>query len=633
MPQVSTGIATTAGETAHVRILATSDLHMTLLPWDYFTDTEDPPIGLARCATLVRRARSGAPNAFLFDNGDFLQGNPMSDFLAELAEAGRPMANPMIGAMNLLGYDAVTLGNHEFNYGIDYLEAALGQANFPAVSANVVRRLGNQPESDDPLVPPFVVIDREIVTGNGMRRPLKVGVIGFAPPQIALWDGQHLGNSIATRDIVEAAQAHLPRLKAAGAEIVVALSHSGIGSADYEPGRENASVPLAAQEGIDALICGHTHRIFPRPGGPRHGPVDHDAGTIHGRPAAMPGAFGSHLAVIDLALVRRSGRWSVVRHASRLFPLRGIDGSLPEPDPYITKLAAPAHHATQEEVRRPIGRLEGRLQSYFALAAPDPCLTLATDAMRDTAERLLADLPEQGLPILCAHSPMRSGGHKGPGNYVDIPEGPLALRHAAELYAYPNRMVVVEMTGRDVARWLERSASIFTQLRMGESNQPLIDADCPPYIFDVLDGLTYEIDPTRPPMCDAAGMLLTPSAHRVSHIRLADGTEVTPEMRLVVATNSYRIGGSAGFGMVRQGRVLAESRQSLRDIIADYVRLGSPVHSVARRVWRFTSLPRTRAIFQTAPAAVEVLKGPDAPSHIRSLGLVRNGFGLYEVRF
>ncbi|MGZ9809456.1 bifunctional 2',3'-cyclic-nucleotide 2'-phosphodiesterase/3'-nucleotidase [Pseudoroseicyclus sp. H15] len=632
MPQRSFDIRS-GGDTAHLRILATTDLHMSLLPWDYFTDSEDPPIGLARCAELIRRARAGAPNAFLFDNGDFLQGNPMSDLLAELAEAGHPMPNPMIAAMNQLGYDAVGLGNHEFNYGLRFLEAALSEAEFPVVCANVVRRRGNRATEDAPFMPPYTVIERDIVTGAGKPNRIKLGIIGFAPPQITLWDGPHLGSAVTTRDIVEAAQAHLPRLKAEGADIVLALSHSGIGSAEYEPGRENASVPLAAQEGIDALICGHTHRVFPMAGGPHVGPVDHDAGTIHGRPAAMPGAYGSHLAVIDLAVVLRDGKWSAVRNSSRLFPLRGVDGRLPEPDAGIVDLARPAHEATQKEVRRPIGHLTGRLQSYFSMAAPDPCLSLAADAMRAEARRLLHGRPEEGLPIICAHAPVRSGGHKGPGNYVDIPEGPLALRHAAELYSYPNRMVLVELTGAEVNSWLERTASIFAQIRAGVADQPLVDPECPPYLFDVLDGLTYEIDPTRPRLCDASGALLTPTAHRVSDIRLADGSLVTEETRLVVATNSYRLGGSAGYSMVRRGRQLAESQMGLRDIIASYVRANSPVQARARPVWRFARLPGTSAIYHSAPSAADVLRLPEAPEHIRALGLVRGGFGLFEVRF
>lgn len=208
---------------AHLRILETTDLHVAVFAYDYFADAPNDTMGLARTASIIEAIRAEAGNSMLVDNGDIIQGNPMGDYIAyEKGLDGN--VHPIIAAMNTLGYEAATLGNHEFNYGLEYLDKALAGANFPFVSANVVKGdLAADPLSDETYIQPYLIVEKELTDGAGATKPIKVGIIGFVPPQIMTWDAAHLAGKVNTRDIVETAQAYIPKMKDEGADIIVAL--------------------------------------------------------------------------------------------------------------------------------------------------------------------------------------------------------------------------------------------------------------------------------------------------------------------------------------------------------------------------------------------------------------------------
>lgn len=589
-----------------LRIMATTDLHAQILPYDYYADSAAAPAGLAVLGALVRHLRGGAAASVLLDNGDFLQGNPMADWAAT---AGRHLPHPVAAAMNALGYDAGTLGNHEFNYGLEFLDKVLGELRFPVVSANVGRSAGPV------LAPPWLMIDRQVADEAGALWPLRIGVIGFAPPQIRLWERLQLGDRIATSDIVAAARLHVPAMRAAGADVVVALCHSGIGGADHSPGMENAALPLAAVAGIDALVVGHTHGVFPAaesPGGPAADPA---ADTLAGKPAVMAGALGSHLGVIDLHLTRAGGGWQVTGHAVSAVPATAL-GESPPLDPAVAAAAADAHGLMLTHIRQPIGATARPVNSHFALIRADDSLQLMADAQAAHARRVLRGTAWAGLPLLSAVAPFRAGGRGGPQGYIDIPAGPLSIRHAAELYIYPNQICVIETTGAVLAEWVERAAGLFLTLRRGIADQPLIDPAFPSYNFDVLFGLTWEIDPSAPP------------GARVRDLRHA-GAPLAPGGRFAVVTNSYRAGGGGGFDHLLAGAEIIHARgESVRDILVDHLRHARPRAAVP--VWRFAPLPGTAAWFGTAPRA----QAADAPDRdLDDLGTDAAGFRRFRLRF
>jgi len=620
--------------TGPLRLLATTDLHMNLMSHDYFTDTPRPASGLVRTATLVERLRKQAPGAVLLvDNGDSLQGNPLSDWLAEPGNLAPEEPHPMIAAMQMLGYDAATIGNHEFNYGLEFLNRTLRHCGFPVVSANVTTRQAEDPAQDETLVPPHALIDRMIPCRDGVSRPIRIGIIGFAPPQITRWDAVILGDRIGTRDIVAAARAHLPALRAAGADIVVALCHSGIGADSHEDGMENAAVPLAALDGIDVIVTGHTHRVFPGEG---HAPtlcVDPERGLLCGKPAVMPGSLGSHLGVIDLELAAAADGWRIesAEVSVQAIAEQTPDGVVvPRVDAHagLANRLEGLHRRIVEVIRAPVGEVAVPLHSYFAKVGRDAGLQVVADAQRRHAAEVLAGRPEADLPLISAVAPFKLGGQGGPSFYVDIDPGPLSLRHASELYLYPNAFCILALPARALGDWMERTASGFRRIRRGVTDQPLLDPTFPPYVFDILDGLICEIDPTRPPRSDASGAILDPESRRVRGLRLVD-RPLDPDETVLIATNSYRAGGGGGFDAALQGKLIHESTRSIRDIVVDHIRAGGPVAPVARNHWSFSPLPGTGAWFDTGPGALR----HEAPPGVVPVGPAPGGFHRFSISF
>ena len=288
-----------------LRLLGVTDLHANLYPYDYFRDCPNNSVGLARAASLIAEARNEAPNCLLFDDGDILQGTPLGDFAVQAIATDPRAIHPVIAAMNTLDYAVATLGNHDFNYGLEALERAYAQARFPVVCCNVRKSDGS------PWFPPSIVIERAFVDESGTPKRLKVGVFGVAPPQIAQWDEVHVRGRLTTVDIVEAARAELGELRNR-VDLVVALCHSGISRLASTPGEENAGQDLAKLDGIDALFLGHQHLLLPGEDFVGLPGVDAERGEIHGKPAVMAGCWGSHLGVIDLRLELSDGRWRVV---------------------------------------------------------------------------------------------------------------------------------------------------------------------------------------------------------------------------------------------------------------------------------------------------------------------------------
>ena len=362
---------------AHLRIMETTDIHVHVYPYDYYGDRPVDTVGLARTASLIQSVRDESTNSILLDNGDFLQGNPMGDYIAYERGMAEGDSHPIINAMNSLGFDAMTLGNHEFNYGLSFLMNSLAGSNFPVVCANVATEMGASPTEDTTLVPPYVMLDRMLTDGAGESHPMRIGLIGFVPPQIMTWDRRHLEGNVMARDIVETARAYIPQMREEGAELIIALSHSGIGAADHEDGMENASVPLAAVDGIDAILTGHHHRVFPSSQYADTAGVDVEAGTIMGKPAVMAGFWGSHMGLIDLMLERDGNTWRIASHMSEARPIsrREEDRSitaLVESVPAVLASVEADHDATLAYVRRAVGQTDAPLHSYFALVADDP---------------------------------------------------------------------------------------------------------------------------------------------------------------------------------------------------------------------------------------------------------------------
>ncbi|ALN73447.1 bifunctional 2',3'-cyclic-nucleotide 2'-phosphodiesterase/3'-nucleotidase [Aureimonas sp. AU20] len=613
---------------AHLRLMETTDLHVNVFPYDYYADKETPTVGLARTAAIVDRIRAEAKNALLFDNGDFLQGNPMGDYIAFERGMKAGDTHPVVAAMNTLRYDAGTLGNHEFNYGLDFLEATLTKANFPVVSANV------QTSAGAPLVPPYIVLDRQIELGDGTRHPIRIGVIGFVPPQITVWDAQNFKGRATTRGIVEAARELVPKLRAEKVDLVLALCHSGIAAGSAEDtGLENAALQLASVEGIDALFCGHQHLRFPGEDFKSIEGADWQKGTLAGKPAVMAGFWGSDLGLIDLLLERSGEGWRVVSATSELRPIyERVDRkpkALVESKPEVLAAAQSEHEATLNYVRRPVGETRAPLHSFFALVADDPSVQIVNQAQLWYMKEILAQTEFKDLPLLSAAAPFKSGGRSGPDYYTDIPAGPIAIRNVADLYLYPNTVQAVRITGAEVKDWLDMSAGIFRQIEPGRADQELIADGFPSYNFDVIDGVTYRIDVTKPPRFDKDGALVNRDISRIVDLAF-DRKPVDPKASFVVVTNNYRAGGGGKFPGIGPDKIVFVAPDANRDVLIRYIVEQKVIDPKADRNWRFEASPGTSVLFSTGPASAAHLKDV-SELKLEEAGRTDEGYARYRL--
>ena len=596
-------IAFASADVVKLRVLETTDLHVNVFPYDYYRDAADDTVGLARTAALLKTARGEVKNTLLFDNGDLIQGSPLGDYTAYRRGMKNGDVHPMVAAMNALPYDCGTVGNHEFNYGLEYMANALATAKFPIVCANLLDSNGRH------MLKPWLVLDREFVDEAGVKQAVKVGVIGFVPPQIMQWDKANLDGKASTIDIVDAAEKHVPDLKKAGAEIVVALCHSGIAGGERKGGEENAALHLAKVDGIDVILTGHQHFVFP--GGKEFANipgVDAQKGTLHGKPTVMAGFWGSHLGVIDLDLVRDGAAWKVADFKVEARPIydrvdRKVVAKV-QSDVAVAAAAQGDHDGTLKYVREPVGQTSVPIHSYFSLVADDASVKIVAEAQAWYVADLLKSTPYKDLPLLSAAAPFKAGGRGGANYYTDIKPGPLAIKDLADIYIYPNTIRAVKVTGAQVREWLERSAGIYNQIdpqKAGEQN--LINDKFPAYNFDVIAGVTYKIDPTQASRYDADGKLVAPDAHRIKDLAYSS-KPVADDQVFVVATNNYRAGGGGNFPGNDGKTIVLDAPDLTRDAIMRYIVERKDVAPKADGSWALvTPSSAATVVFLTGPHA------------------------------
>lgn len=618
---------------AHLRIMETTDLHVHVHPYDYYGDRPTDTVGLSRVATIIQNIRAEATNSILLDNGDFLQGNPMGDYIAYERGMKEGDMHPIITAMNTLGFDGSTLGNHEFNYGLDFLMKALVGADFPVVSANVVKTAGTTPREDTTLVPPYVILDREITDGGGNTHPIRIGLIGFVPPQIMTWDRRHLEGNVTARDILESARAYVPQIREQGADIVIALSHSGIGAAEAEDMMENASIPLAGVDGIDVILTGHSHLVFPSSTYDTLPGLDTAKGTIMGKPGVMAGFWGSHMGLVDLMLERDGDGWRVLNHQSEARPIsqrnedRSVTALVQDYQPVI-EATQKDHEETLAYVRRAVGKTAAPLHSYFALVADDPSVQIVSNAQTWYIAQMMQGTPHEGLPILSAAAPFKAGGRGGPEYYTDVPVGDVAIKNVADLYLYPNTVRAVRVTGAQVKDWLERSAGMFNQVEPGSTDAPLLNPNFPSYNFDVIDGVSYQIDLSQPSKFDRDGAVINPDANRIVNLTY-QGAPIDPAAEFIIATNNYRAGGGGSFPGTGD-TIVFEGPDTNRDVIVRYIVEQGTIDPKADFNWRFAPLAGTSVIFETGPAGAKYA-GTLEGMALEEAGTNADGFALFRM--
>ena len=611
------------GQTVNVRILATTDLHTNLVNYDYYQDKPVETLGLAKTAVLIEKAKKENPNVLLVDNGDTIQGTPLGTYKAIVDPVEKGEQHPMYAALQALGFEAGTLGNHEFNYGLDYLNRVIETAGMPLVNANVL-----DPATGKFIYQPYKIIEKTFTDTQGRLTTVKIGVTGIVPPQILNWDKANLEGKVVVRDSVEAIRDIIPEMRKAGADITLVLSHSGIGDDKYEKGEENEGYQIASLPGVDAVVTGHSHAEFPSGNGTgfyeKYPGVDGVNGKINGTPVTMAGKYGDHLGVIDLKLNYTDGKWKVTDSKGSI---RKVDTKSNEADKRVIDIAKESHEGTINYVRQQVGTTSAPITSYFALVKDDPSVQIVNNAQLWYAKQELAGTPEANLPILSAAAPFKAGTRGDATAYTDIPAGPIAIKNVADLYLYDNVTAILKVNGAQLKEWLEMSAGQFNTIDPNNSQpQNLVNTNYRTYNFDVIDGVTYEFDITQPNKYDREGKLANPNASRVRNLKY-QGKEIDPNQEFIVVTNNYRSNGN--FPGVREASLNRLLNLENRQAIINYILAVKNINPSADQNWHFADTIKGLDLrFLTADKAKNLI-GTDGDI-VYLAASAQEGFGEYK---
>ena len=563
------------GTTVTLALMETTDIHANVMSYNYYSLAEDTSLGLERTATLVAAARAETPNNVLLDDGDTIQGTLLGDLQAVTKPI--PCAETMAvhKAMNAMKYDGGGFGNHEFNYGLPLLSqitntdfgipgvakpgGTCGAPAFPLTLTNVTGVA-----SGKPIVQPYVVLPRTFSAtapdGSKFDVKMNIGLLSFVPPQILEWDQKNLAGKVAVTGVQEAAKQYVPELRAKGADLVVALSHGGLDPSPYSPKMENGSYHLTTT-GIDALMIGHSHLIFPKgkePGAaaldasfaafPAGAKIDAVNGFVNGVPTVMAQSWGRRLGIIKMTLAYTGGKW-VVQPARTTVESRGFkyaDGtSVVKADPAIAPLVAAEHAATIAYAKQPLGvATDFEMSAYFALAGDVSAIQLVNQAQLDYVKKFIATSTDttlasyKNIPVISCSAPFKAG-RNGPSDFTDVAPGAsaaapigLQVRNPGDLYLYSNNnLQAVKIKGSDLKAWLETAAKQFGQIDPAKTaEQDLVPSYGTIYNYDVFyaenNALTYQIDVTKP-----AGARIVNLTYLGKPV--ADGDD------FIVATNDY----------------------------------------------------------------------------------------------
>lgn len=528
--QVTPSRAQQASRRTWITILSTTDVHGNILPVDYYTNKPDAR-GLAQAATIIKAVRRENPNLLLIDSGDTIQGTPLSYYHNKRNNKPR---DPMMLVMNSLGYDAMAVGNHEYNFGLRVLEKARSEASFPWLSANTYRQQTGQTYHQ-----PYVI--KEV---GGLR----VGILGLTTPGVPTWENKENYPGLEFHEPVSEAQKWIALLRGRErVDLVVVAMHMGVErdlrTGDLNPGQvpgENAAAAIAEQvPGVDVILMGHTHREVP-------------ALIVNGVLLVQADKWARRVARVDLYVERNDAtkRWGVRERQARTI---AVDASI-KADPETVRLVKPYDRETQNWLGHVIGESPAEL-------------TAADARFRDTA---VLDLIHR-VQLEAGNAQVSMAASFNPG--ARIPRGPITVRDIAGLYEYENTLVVLEVTGGQLREALEHSAKYFRTYVPGKSATDLVDEKVPGYNFDIAEGVTYDIDITKP------------VGQRIQNLSF-QGNVVNPAQKFRLATNNYRMNGGGGYTMYKDAPVLYRSGEETRELIIDWVERHKQIPAEPTNNWR-----------------------------------------------
>ncbi|MFZ1027693.1 MAG: 5'-nucleotidase C-terminal domain-containing protein [Limnoraphis robusta] len=521
-----------------ITILQTSDLHGYLMPWDYYTN-KPAELGLAKVATLIEQERAKNPNLVLIDDGDTIQGSPLAYYYNKI-ETQSP--HPIATAFNTLGFDAVSLGNHDFDFGMETLSRWIEQLEAPVVCANLRRIDGIS------VFKPYLIKE---VGG------VKIGILGLTTPSVKNWLPPENFGGFSFIDPIKTAQEYVPQMRQQGADIVIVAQHTGWTKTpkDYRLNpaswltsvdtwkntgatvNENVTIELAQKvEGIDIILAGHSHLNVPK-------------AVINNVLIAEPSYWGKALSKYTIKLSRQGKKWQIIDHDATNLSVEKI-----QPLPRFVRLLQPEHQKVVSYLNQPIGKSASEFVGGMAARFKGSALAHLINTVQTEAARSM------GYPVDMSLTSIFT-------NQGKIPSGEITRRDAYSIYVYDNRLFILEINGNILRRALEKNAAYFKQINgdLPDAPQAIISENMQDYHWDIYQGIDYTIDITKP------------VGQRVTRL-LLQGKEIQPEKVLRVAINSYRALGGGEFSMFTEGKVLDKSKQEVRELIAEYLSKKKTIH-------------------------------------------------------
>ncbi|MET9065103.1 5'-nucleotidase C-terminal domain-containing protein [Streptosporangium sandarakinum] len=532
-----------ADKSVTVTVMGTSDLHGNTLNWDYFKNAEfddgkGNDIGLAKVSTMVDkiRAERGADHTLLFDSGDTIQGTPLAYYYAKvepITQTGE--LHPMARAMNAIGYDAVTLGNHEFNYGLPLLATWIKQMKAPVLGANAV-----DATTGKPAYQPFVIKTMKV---KG-EKPIRVGVLGLTNPGVAIWDKGNVEGKLRFDDLVKTAGKWVPVIRGLGADVVVVTAHAGDNGLSSYGGDlpvENAAAMVGEQvPDVDAVLFGHAHNEVPQ---------RFVTNKVTGEQVLLtePAKWGQRLSVLDFTLTKKNGKWAVTGKSSATLNTNAV-----AEDPKIVALMKKQHDTTVGYVNKEVATSKDELLAAESPYKDTPILDYIQKVQTETVKKAIAGTADADLPVLSIAAPF--------SRTATFPAGPVSVRDMAGLYIYDNTLMAVRLTGAQLKDYLEYSAKYFAQLAPDapvDLSRLTNAGNIPDYNYDQLSGVGYDVDIAKP-----AGQRITGLSY--------NGQPVSADQRFVVAVNNYRQSGGGDFPHVSTAPVVYNAQVEIRQALIDY---------------------------------------------------------------
>ncbi|QSY48019.1 MULTISPECIES: bifunctional metallophosphatase/5'-nucleotidase [Streptomyces] len=528
-------------------VMGTTDLHGNVFNWDYFTDAEfddkaHNDVGLAKISTLVSQVRSekGRRNTLLIDAGDTIQGTQLSYYYAKvdpITGANGPV-HPMAQAMNAIGYDAAALGNHEFNYGIPTLRKFEEQCDFPLLGANAL-----DAKTLRPAFRPYVI--KKVCTPFG--RDVRVAILGLTNPGIAIWDKANVQGKMVFPGLEEQAAKWVPKLRSLGADVVIVSAHSGSsGTSSYGdqlPYVENAAALVAEQvPGIDAILVGHAHTEIPE---------YRVANKKTGKQVVLsePLKWGQRLTLFDFSVVWEHGAWQVESVGAKV-----LNSNTAAEDRRITRLLGDEHRKVVAYVNQVIGTSTAAMSAAEAAYKDTPVIDFINHVQVETVKAALAGTAYAKLPVLSQASCF--------SRTAAVPAGKVSIRQVAGLYPFENTLEARLLTGAQLREYLEFSARYYVRTAAGVPVDPakLTNAESiPDYNYDVVGGLSYEIDIAKAP------------GSRIVNLSF-DGKPLEDSAEFVLAVNNYRASGGGNFPHVARSKQLWANSEEIRNTIIGWVK-------------------------------------------------------------